>query len=700
MKTLTFRGQERVDAIVHPPSNFKITMGYQLDSPVVEVEAAPIAASDLYKLIYVAVRDNLKLPKDHTKWSYRQTRFCRGIVVGNSEWLDQLQPIQMVTNTKLTEFAKLYHSKCIHTLDVDEAGKLVPGIVEAPDFVVELTKPKQLRKGIVGTLPITWFDSVHPMKRPKRLKLITGWETVAELPDSLVHPKSVKILVKDDPEDLAPGIILISREVAAECKILGSDGEYHQLETGDKLCGVVDTGGGILVKATVVVANLQGSDMVIGSDVNKGVVEYNDYTKVHVQARAAERISSGTISLSYQLMQFFPELAKARAYNLLNAPRRFTFDLDGHTLPAPSIRRLIEGTVGDMAPAEVYADLFRYPVEIGGIPSWDITTEGRSILMEGTSGHESSIKTRLVSMLDKVFNPPARGAWLVAVPNKISTRHKGKTLLASDLVIKIPRSVWEELGRPSIVAVTRYPIKGRTSVVKLICKPYDGHCAVVSALLMSTVWRGDFDGDLLCVIADQDVVDVATDMHTSYKLSRISIERATKVVLQVGKDMAKSMGVEFDPEDPLRLSMDSEMSALEIAQTLSDMDQMGIATTLRDEYYSHGGTEANILALFETIVQPAIDRKEGRMILNPLEILWPICRMLQIKFGQVMTKVDGNIRARVSPSIALACLRGRHTIEGETVPVLLEEVLEVANSGATDPHSVIVSTLKGIKLGF
>jgi len=604
-------------------------------------------------------------------------------------FMRNLQPVTVSKSghITITQLARKYHMHCVHVLHLEEKSGTYIGyqLVHSEDIgedeELELTKPSQLRVGIRGTLPISYLDAFDKTKAFKRFKLIASQEhRMMEIPKSLLEPAAVRV---DKADRMPPGIVLISLKLANECQVLGDDGEFHPLQTGDKLAGVVRTKefGDVLLKATVVVAPTPGYTMILSDDVMKGVCEFCEDTQLHIVSRAEERASVGPwIKLSYQLIQFFEGLGIVRAKNLLDEPRIVGwfgippevsadeeseyYGMERAPIWGPTIRELIHGCA---KPAD-YAQLFEYHrVDHNGNDILDMTRDGRLILENNSVvGHEEPIRAKVMLLLDGIFNPPGRGAWLVAVPNRWGKQGN------YDSTVSLHVDHWKALGCPEYVAVTRYPIKGRSSVVRMrVLTHTDHYGAEISPSIMDMVFNGDFDGDLICIIAEEDIVELAWDPIESLDLARIAREAAKAV--------------------PERKLVQTYETYKEAAQELLRMDQMGRSTTVRDNAWSMGGlTELELLVLFETVVQPAINRKEGAMIANTLDFMRDVSRHTGIGMSYLTSDTG---EANYGPNPALQVLRGR---------VGLVEALETArksNKVGSGVHGRIVRVLRNLVLG-
>jgi hypothetical protein len=429
------------------------------------------------------------------------------------DWMNLLATpvVSEVSHLNLTPFGIKYASNCVHHLEwVPNRDDMLQGRLAhvSGDTPAELTKMSNLRNGIVNTMPILFFTNMKKgkLKDMKYLKLVTGnmksdsisktGKEINCVPYSALHPRRVLKM------DLPKGVCIISKKIASQFKIMGRDGKFRPLRTGDKLSGVIDTKelGPILVKATAVVRAIQPWSMIIGDDCIKGNVEFNSDTAVHVSAIAEERVSTD-VSLSYQVGQYYKELAMRLGLAELSRVRRVEGShyeeedgSDGFAY-SPCLRDMLEGR----GKAVDYADLFRYPLKNESGDRYEYDQTGKAILKQGSiEGYEEEVKAKLMLSLDQVFNPRVHGSWLVAVPDRLGLNDSkvtsGKRLIKNVRpTISIPRSVWLKLRKPKVVAVTRYPFKGRTSLIRLkvnVHEDSDGFVAMLSTAIMELVFNG------------------------------------------------------------------------------------------------------------------------------------------------------------------------------------------------------------------
>lgn len=544
--------------------------------------------------------------------------------------------IEVSANEVATPFSILYSMGTVHHLHVPEDGNrwwLVPYNVPP----VEVAKMPHNRSGITNHNPIDFFSGVDPMKIYKRLKLVLGNMVVQE--DEL--PEVTKVGYRDLPD----GILLVSKSLASSIRLLTRDGNWATLATGDKVAGALPNGD--LVKGTVIVTSTPGYQIVLGHDTVKGKVEYNRYTSWHIQSRAEDRVSNGSATLSYQATQWWPKLAYTRAKALLH-------------MGEPSITDLIEGRGSILD----YAELFLYWHYEDGVSVPKLAKAGLDIIEKcSIKGHEAAIKAKLMDKIDRMFNPPVNGAWLVAIPNTLE-KPTDHVIRREDEVVGIPRSVWEKLGKPTRVCVTRFPIKGASSIVRMDVIVSDGYCLTISPKLMKSIFSGDFDGDQLLIWTDEDYLSVASSVKDAYEACTVA---------QLELDVPK-----------LELPSPTNPSEAYLMMESLDGGGMGRTTTLRDNLYNRGIEEDKLLSFFERAVQPAIARKEGALLVDPFDRLDEIAKECGIDVEAMYRGDEPDTRANP----ALAVLRKSGT---------LDQALAIANSGGHGPHYEIVRALSGIR---
>jgi hypothetical protein len=326
----------------------------------------------------------------------------------------------------------------------------------------------------------------------------------------------------------------------------------------------------------------------------------------------------------------------------------------------PSIRDLIEGR----GTALDYASLFLYYHTEDGKSIPRLAKAGLEIIESASiKGHEFAIKSKLMDLVDGAFNPPINGAWLVAIPNTLE-KPSDHIIRREDEVIGIPRDVWESLGKPSSVCVTRFPIKGASSIVRMDVVVIEGHhCAEVSPKIMKSIFSGDFDGDQILIWDDEDFLSVASTVKDAYEACMGAQEELVVPELE--------MEVPNTPSEAYLM-----MEAL-------DGGGMGQMTTLRDNLYNRGVPEDKLLHFFERAVQPSIARKEGSLLVDPLDRLRDIASECGIDAELMHRGEDADVMANPSLSV----LRKATS---------LDYALRLAESGGDGPHDLIVSALKGI----
>jgi hypothetical protein len=418
---------------------------------------------------------------------------------GKLSWLANFRPVNITSNVTLSEYGQFYHRNAVHMMEFNKDGALVPRPVDHQYEGMQLTKPKELVNGIYSTINTGFFGKVHVMKKPKRLKTVVRDEVTAEYDDPVTIIKA----------ELALGVSYISSSYAATYKVTGKDGNIYPLMTGDKIVGCLPNGW--LVKMTCIVVDNQVEDMIIGEDCYKGECEYNELTKFAITARASERINVGTVGVPYQLsMLAFSALAKRRIATqldmertcmdeIINGPLMVPNDTDYGPMeleewtPAPSIRELVSGKAGYRA----YADLFYYPITVESdedeeetVTEWMISATGAKIIHnKSIKGFEVDVQAKIVDLLIKAIKFPVRGMWSVAVPLRDWTEHDEPD--ETDHWVSIPRAAWLRLGKPKMGCVVRYPVKGKSSLVKVrVCTHSDHDCIEVSPLVMIVIENG------------------------------------------------------------------------------------------------------------------------------------------------------------------------------------------------------------------
>jgi len=584
---------------------------------------------------------------------FRQMIFRRS----QCSFMDRCTPLETSSNVVATRLNVWYSMNCVHHITMGSQGWLEPYQIEDP--TMQFTKVSHARKGIHGTLenPLKWFSQDIGLKVFKRFKGLLG--------DQVIQLNDTPILGRVEFMDLPDGVSLMSNATAKKIRLLGRDGEWHSVQTGDKVAGVMPIPGdpmGILVKATIIVTTLKkGVSIVIGNDCNKGKCTYNELTAWHFQSRAEDRVAVGKRTLSYQALQFHPTLAKSMAQKELCRPRA-----GAAGQMAPSLLDMLEGRCSILD----YSELFCFYHHENGVSRIEMSRPGLDIIERcSIVGHEDDIKDKLRGLLDSCFNPPVKAAWLVCVPSSLDRPDPTTPLTRQDELISIPKSVWEKLGKPVSVMFTRFPIKGSSSLLRMdvIVHEDSENVIKISSKLMKTVVNGDFDGDQGIIVADHRLVKVAVPIREAYK---------------------DCLGAnhEFVPP-PMELEKIPE-SVYDCMLLLESLDSggMGKATVLRDNLYNNGCTEDKLLAFFERVLQVAIARKEGALLADPFARMHVIAKECQIPLWQLR---DRNGEWRTKGNVFLNVLRNNTT---------LERALELGMTNYTQPHAIIVSALRGIKL--
>jgi hypothetical protein len=333
---------------------------------------------------------------------------------------------------------------------------------------------------------------------------------------------------------------------------------------------------------------------------------------------------------------------------------------------APSLLDMLEGRCSILD----YAELFCFYHHENGVSRLEMSRPGLDIIANcSIVGHEDDIKDKLRQLVDGCFNPQVKAAWLVAVPKTLERPDPTKPLTREDETVSIPRSVWEKLGKPVSVMVTRFPIKGASSLLRMDVIVHEDieNVVKISPRLMKTCVNGDFDGDQIIIVADSRLVKVAVPIHEAYEAT-------------LGANH------EFVPP-PMKLDKMPE-SVYDCMLLLESLDSggMGKATVLRDNLYNFGCPEDKLLAFFERVLQVAIARKEGALQSDPFARMNEIAKECDIPLWMLR---DRNGDWRTKGNMYLNILRNNTE---------LVYTLELANKVYPQPHAVIVSALRGIRL--
>jgi len=634
---------------------------------------------------------------------------------GITGFLGTLMPVGY-GNVRLTKYAQEYHASEVHTVVFDTNSGLyrhVP-VIEVQSGM-ELCKPSRLKMGVYGSMVVQELKGcVDQFKATKRLKLLLGWEVIAMIPRSFLEPKRVKVM------KLTDGIMLVSRKVAEEFSIMGMDLEWHPLESGDKVAGVIQAPQGpMLLKATIIVTSTPGYSIVVGEDCIKNTpedgIEYNANTRAHIQSRAEDRVSNH-IGMSYQMSEMskpLAKLARSRISNIMRLPRWVSKSLEGDaeiiTLSAndvvtetykeaSSYKDMIEGK----GTIEEYAWLFKMPNPIGsdddGDPlaiKWSLGVQGRRILTnKSIVGCETAIREKLTQNILSQVKYPVKGCYWVCIPHRNWVSHN-TPIKGEDDVVSIPKCDWERLGCPETMAILRYPIKGESSLIKVTVKYHeDNHCIEMSPLMLEIVLNGDCDGDLVCGIVDKDVVSLAWDFIKAWKLSL-----AAKAGLKEPREMR------FCNES----GNDITLTPAQISTWVGANDRMGLYCRVRDNVVDIL-TEEQKLRFFEFKIQPSIAVKEGKPLVQGTgdeREIKVISNELGIDPALITAyTLKGVPYLNSTPRVELNALIGKSVVKddaGNNLPITLVELLEMANrielTEDSTAHEIILSGFAGIKMG-
>jgi len=116
------------------------------------------------------------------------------------------------------------------------------------------------------------------------------------------------------------GVIYASYEYASKFKLRSRlvDNSYHILGNGDKVTGTLPNG--MVVKGSIQIRS-QANDLEVPPDAIKlRGVSLSSFNQFVVRERAADRITSKRMRLSYQAGQFIPIVTHKRVRMLLDAP--------------------------------------------------------------------------------------------------------------------------------------------------------------------------------------------------------------------------------------------------------------------------------------------------------------------------------------------------------------------------------------------
>lgn len=596
------------------------------------------------------------------------------------------------------------------------------------------THPQDLRHGKVSTtnmLGSYQFDNVF--KAGKRLKLITGFAIAGTHPPptsigiaSGDHAEGILYI----SQEYASGFQLHLSTNQYHQVDVGHLGEVLEdldlvvpsdlsnrsgvtiLKTGDKIAGVLPSGH--MVKGTAIVVQDLGYDLVMTKDSIKcSGVPYNNDTRFWIRLLASQRLSTYNTRLSYQIGQFIPEVVGYRINTLLHTP---IVGVRGEEVDQPVSNHIRTSTYSGMKPLEDGSESLQplgrsrinLLTQLDGLSVyqlclnlssrvWDDVTKLTCINLFKWVEHDESgsevvksihwaediangmdpyknkrlmttIKREIVIRLSKMISPPVKGAWGVATPQvHISNDSRARVCEYS---ISLPYRIYRHLGSPSIVACIRYPVKGISSLVRLVCThhPDTDSTFHVDTNVMKYIWNGDYDGDLIQVVSDPDIVDAACDIPTS-------MSRCNSIT-------TPDIQVEYPP---LSGNYDTDLVVSQ-ALVASWRGDVGIVCNIRDSLYGAGlMDELQCIKYFELIFQPALSQMDGSL---------PVARYLldnpSILAGHIGIDIshllgeDGTIRK--GPSTALSAIRGN---------LQYDKFIEVVMNTTPDhPHGILLHPFK------
>jgi len=506
-----------------------------------------------------------------------------------------------------------------------ETANAIPGFLPTPEERKKGVRPgfthsHDLRHGRYCTVNLLdgMKEELDPMKGGKRIKLMTGWRVVGHqpLPSSVAIADSKKARIPD-------GIVLVSQKYAGSYR-LHTNASNHDvgrivrahLENGDKLAGTLPNGLVIKGSARVIPnlairvdGNVHLVDMVVPTDAIKlKGMPLSGETRIWVKSRAAERYSDFGRTLSYQAGQFIPYWLRQRVLDSLDSPLYTEEEVRKARLATSSLFFEVHTENDSLTPREI--------LELVASRTWTPRLRDAMIFLftwqeRDNDGNEvqrrkywanrmdkglvpwsqdpdagrllNAIRRELRKLLDKFLNPPVIGACGVLMP--LGWEDDRDT-------ISIPFMKWVALGKPTEVMATRYPIKGKSSLVRLrVTTHRNGMDIRCHPEVVDLCWNGDFDGDLVFIHVDEDLVESAMTVGASLALSR----RAREEVKPIGLQLA---GL---PEEPALIQV-------LIAEWRS---AIALATTWRDNTLQLGADEEQCLRCFEALSQPALAQMDG-----------------------------------------------------------------------------------------
>lgn len=660
-----------------------------------------------------------------------------------------LPPIYSGGNQELTPGGAMYYNSMHLYLKRNSKGWLMVDRIVSPEpsargaindmipricKIIKFTHPHDLRHGKIATFnPYGNYKFSNPFTAGKRLRLVTGFKVKG------YQPAPTRIGIPSGIQ-YPDGIILVSKVYADTYQLHTSSNIYHEvdidylgqviediggtppldlanrvgvspLRTGDKIAGVLPTGH--LVKGTIIIDSSQSIDMIIPSDsVKASGVPYNEYTRFSIRLRAADRLTTFNTRLSYQIGQFIPDTIAYRISTLLRVPIMSRCIVDSN---------VVEG-LGDNIPVQdtIYKDTRAHVA--GSMPEsnsisnlsildlctslsnkvWDDNIKSTCIdlfrwiehdsmggealksihwaedISNGMSPYTNSrlmtaIKSEIMIKIKKVISPPVNGAWGVATPS------------GNEGCVSVPDRIYNHLGRPYDIAAIRFPVKSRSSLIRLRCISHsdDDPTFHVHNDLMTYIWNGDYDGDLIQIISDPDIV--STSVRNPHTQSLPTPERnRSQVASLLNDNMSGIRTVEVGyPQLTGDYDRDLALAQVYVADWRSDV---GVICNIRDNLYGAGLLDkSQCIRLFDIAFQPALAQMDGappigRYLLDNPSIL---ASSIGIEASTLLDK-DGKVRR--SPSPSLSAVRG---------DLPYDKFLEVVNEATPDnPHGILLHPFK------
>jgi hypothetical protein len=542
--------------------------------------------------------------------------------------LNQLQSVVNAPNVVHTPGSVEYHQACLIVAAVDTiSGKVNPLKLWDPDMIKGLnpgfTHAHDLRHGRVCTIDLMDTVKDNPWKLGKRLKLFTGFMVKG------YHPLPTTIGDCEDSNDC--GVIYVSKEYAGKFHLVTNNSPvatYHNmmpkvltapLMNGDKLGGTLPNGW--IVKGSVAIRD-QIEDMVVPEDALKvkgGTCNIN--TRMYVKSRAKERVNTRGARLSYQIGQFYPELVHDIVRDRLEEPWRISHEYASSTEGA-TWYDMIAGT----APISEYIELLTYEVngELRRQPAGDILAEFannnppdqptewaqrmvRPTITQlstgvGLNNHrvKSVVQAVLRSKLDDLINTGVKGVWGVVMPHSYDRD-----------TISVPRDLWYYLDCPEYVAAIRYPVKGKSSLVRLKCFYHNnGYDIRVHHDIIDVVWGGDFDGDVICVVASPNWVDAAMDPDVAYSICKSCREEVKLKLDPIVRAMKSKMSMTIDKRYAQCL-VARWRGAVALATTMRDNLNVKLRAEAGVRNWSNEDIERMLIRFMEGVMQPALAQMDG-----------------------------------------------------------------------------------------